>query len=163
MNQPEYVAILRENRFLRSREECLAFDNAIFAMSPDSDPHLLSELLLIFEDNCEHFEVMWSLLHFVEDFDDQLGTDTLLSMTPQMLIQAADWCMLLHRRTLNNPETRKYYLEKLQQLSQQERDSIKELFQDELRNLEERKEDLTLPEHVRILETIHYIDTLANG
>jgi hypothetical protein len=168
MNQNEHIAILRENRFLRSREECLLFDQSLFALAEIQEQEAfeldkLPELYLIFEDECEHHEVMWGLLHFVEDFEGKVVVDTLIEMTPKMLLNASDWCETMHCRILNHEQLRAYYLAKLQQLPPMERNIINEFLQLIFKNFGNEKEETFSPVQTRVLNVLRYIERLESA
>ncbi len=91
---------------MKSREEVIAFDEAL-----DSVPRILSQedlkqLYLVFDDRCLHHEVMWGLVHCVESFDAKDRLLAFVDTVPQLVKQANEWTETILVRTLNNKDTR---------------------------------------------------------
>lgn len=66
------------------------------------DPALLPDLLGSFFDDTEAREVMWGLVHHVEDYPAEVYVPRLAEALPQMATQAREWALLLLRRVLND-------------------------------------------------------------
>jgi hypothetical protein len=71
------------------------------------DPALLPELLRVFTDRTDNHEVMWGLLHLVEDFPAEDFYAAMLDVLP--LDDAREWIEILHFRTLNSDTARQAF------------------------------------------------------
>jgi len=54
---------------MRSDEEFRAFEDALTFLAAHPDPNDLPDLHLALDDDCDQHEVMFGLVHFIEDFD----------------------------------------------------------------------------------------------
>lgn len=95
------------------------------------DPRLLPDLLLSFIDDTEHQEVMWSLLHHVEDYPAEFYVAQLVAALPHMSPHAREWALLLLGRTLNSNACRPLLRVAWQALSGEHQHALAALF-DEL-------------------------------
>lgn len=113
MSNNNLISILRTNRFMRSKEEIFAFDNALTELAENPQGRDLQELHLILDDNCEQPEVMWGLVHFLESFDAKEQLQALLNVIPQLVISAPEWTEIIHYRIFNDEPTRFLYQDML--------------------------------------------------
>ncbi|MEM7713402.1 MAG: Imm30 family immunity protein, partial [Cyanobacteria bacterium P01_A01_bin.68] len=64
------------------------------------------ELIMILDDENPHQEVLWGLLHFIEDsIKSEILIKTLFECTQKLLIKAPEWTQLFYIRLLNNQES----------------------------------------------------------
>jgi len=70
------------------------------------DPALLPDLLLSLYDDTDGEEVMWGLLHLVEDFPAEAYAVALVEALPRMVIHAKEWALLLLQRMVNSESDR---------------------------------------------------------
>jgi hypothetical protein len=96
---------LRAVRRLETSEEMREFDEILEELAPDGvfDPTLLPDLLRTFIDDTEGEEQMWGLVHFVENYADDVYVPTLVQALPDMSAGARKWGLLLLLRVLNSP------------------------------------------------------------
>jgi hypothetical protein len=113
METKDIIAMLHKNRLMRSPEEVTAFDRALAALPEDQAPtsDYLYELFMVFDDRCEHQEVMWGLLHFIESFDDENFFQAFIKAVPDMVSKAAEWVEIFHARILNSDASRDAFKE----------------------------------------------------
>ena len=69
MSENTFISILKANRLMRSDEEVTAFEKALFELARNTQKEDLPELHLVLDDQCQHQEVMFSLIHFLESFE----------------------------------------------------------------------------------------------
>jgi len=107
MANDDLIGILQSSRHLRSREEVLAFDAALGKMPPEElDIEHLQRLFLVLDDDCDHPEVMYGLVHFLECFHEEDFLEAFVYVIPELDTYAADWVKTLHYRILNSDEAR---------------------------------------------------------
>jgi hypothetical protein len=69
MREDTLIEIMNANRFMRSPAEFIAFEEAMAELAKNPKNEDLPELHLVLDDECEHHEVMYGLIHFLESFD----------------------------------------------------------------------------------------------
>ncbi|OCQ91691.1 hypothetical protein BCD67_09305 [Oscillatoriales cyanobacterium USR001] len=116
MNENTSIAILSANKLMRSPEQVAAFENALAELAQHPNSQYLRELHLILDDNCQHQEVMFSLLHFLESFDVKAQIQAFIDVMPQLIISAPEWTEIIHQRILNDESANVYYQEILKSL-----------------------------------------------
>lgn len=100
----KYEEILYANRLMRTSEEVRAFDSAVLKAGEIGPQGLvLSSLLSAFDDATKHEEVMFGLVHLVEQFETQSRVKELLAVSTQMSERAAEWLRILLIGNLNHP------------------------------------------------------------
>jgi hypothetical protein len=127
------IAQLKANRYLRTEAEAEAFDAALASLASLPQSRVadsLPELLLVFDDSAEHFEVMWGLLHYVEDFDTETQLHALGEAAPTMLDYASGWVRRLVKRILNSESARMTLRETLPSLSPTGQAALRQVLDD---------------------------------
>jgi hypothetical protein len=106
MKKSSFETLMR-NRLLLSQREVKEFDEALEELSnsqlSESD---ISQLFTIFIDNTEKEDVMYGLLHLIEESDDELMITALLAQVPYMENFAPQWLETFIHRILNNEKCR---------------------------------------------------------
>ena len=115
MDKDGLIAELTANSHLRTPEEIRTFDKALEELSENSalESKDLSKLFMVFEDDCQDEEVMFGLVHFVEDFDLTDLLRTFIEVVPQLSAKAPRWTKLFHYRILNSDKARPLFKEML--------------------------------------------------
>lgn len=113
MSDNDLISTLKENKLMRSREEVLAFDNALTELALNTADVDLEELHLVLDDNCEHEEVMWGIIHFLESFDASKQLQALLNVIQELAYSAPGWTEIIHYRIFNDEPTRFLYQDML--------------------------------------------------
>ncbi len=84
------IKILQENRLMKTPQEINLFEETLEKLAKYPDDKHLKDLHLILDDNCEHPEIMFSLLHFLEDFETQQQIQAFIEVIPHLMITAPD-------------------------------------------------------------------------
>ncbi len=113
MSNNDLISVLKASKLMRSREEVLAFDNALTELAENTPDVDLEELHLVLDDNCEHKEVMWGLVHFLESFDASMQLQALLNVVDKLVVSAPEWTEIIHYRIFNDEPTRFLYQDML--------------------------------------------------
>ncbi len=103
------INCLRVNRYMRTRQEVLAFDNALAALASHPNSEVeghLAELFLTFDDLSEHKEVMWGLVHYVDSFDAGTEIRAFGEAAPSLVDNAITWVRILTNGWLNDEVAR---------------------------------------------------------
>lgn len=96
---------LKAVRLLQTVQECETFEDAL-AEIDTADLSLLPALYECFDDQTAQPELMWQLLHLIEDFEEEASLLALLEQTPYMQEHAPNWLTILWARVLNSAEAR---------------------------------------------------------
>jgi Immunity protein 30 len=116
------IEILKENRHLRDETEVSNFDSTLAELPEQSEDNVayLTKLFDVFVDDCDQPEVMWGLLHFAEDFDDETYIPALLISIDELSAKALDWLEVILSRVLNNDDSKKHLVVALKNRSESE-------------------------------------------
>lgn len=109
MNMYPGIAQLYNNRLLRTELECELFDLALEGLAGDTDDAVIQQIFKVFDDETEHEEMMFSLVHYVESCHMEMYLTQLLESLPDMLEPARGWAIVLNERILNDSLFRKEY------------------------------------------------------
>jgi hypothetical protein len=63
-------------------------------------------LLGLFRDNAKRDELMFSIIHGMENFDDRTYVSQILCGTPALCVQSPRWASIIFMRILNSQKTR---------------------------------------------------------
>lgn len=108
------IKILQENRLMKTPQEINLFEETLEKLAKYPDDKHLKDLHLILDDNCEHPEIMFSLLHFLEDFETQQQIQAFIEVIPQLMITAPEWTKIIHYRMINDESAVKIYQNSLE-------------------------------------------------
>lgn len=121
---------LKENRFLRNALEVNNFENAIESIVSLNDVNLIKDLCAGFDDQTEDDEVMFGLIHAIEDFDGEKGLLETAKAIPGMLPHAKEWATVLNYRVLNHEPSRRKYGDVLKKVDVTTKDLIVKILND---------------------------------
>lgn len=82
------------------------FEQILDKIESLNDPDSIVLLSQFFEDEAEYDELMFSLIHSIEKFDDTTYIAALLETLPKLSQKAPNWCSVLLKRVNNNPSSK---------------------------------------------------------
>lgn len=123
---------LVKNAALRSPEQVEAFEDALAQAAALDDPDVIPAVLGILDDATEFPEVMYGVVHLVEDFPDVEYLPRLVAAAPELIAHAPGWAETLHKGILNADDARASYARILCEQSPQVRAAVN-AFLDDLR------------------------------
>jgi hypothetical protein len=109
MNMYPGIALLYNNRLLRTELECEQFDLALEGLTGDTEDAVIQQIFKVFDDETQHEEMMFGLVHFVESCHLEMYLTQLLESLPEMLEPARGWAIVLNERILSDDLARKEY------------------------------------------------------
>ncbi|SME53597.1 Imm30 family immunity protein [Bacillus cereus] len=109
MDSKSEIKRLYSCRFLKNQSECEEFDSVLENLADCDDEKLIKELCIVFEDETQEEEIMFGLVHFIEDFEMEKYLTEMPKALPKMVENAKEWAMLLNIRILNNDLYRSEY------------------------------------------------------
>lgn len=127
------INILKLNRFMRTEEEIILFEEALEEIANINDYHIIGELIDVLEDDTEHEEVMWGLIHTIEylyEFSPKESLELLIHSIPDNIEKGKEWIELLHIRILNHDKYRKLFAGALKEVDAQVQEIIVNLLND---------------------------------
>ena len=118
---------LYKARELASPEQVSIFEEVVVDLQDEGSIKSLQCLLRAFDDSTQQKEVMWSLVHAVEDFDLDTYVSELVVTIPSMIGHAREWMLTLLKRILSTEKTLKILQKTLEKLSDSKRQNLREL------------------------------------
>lgn len=115
---------LQKNRLLRNATEVNEFESAIENIISLKDVKLVKDLCSGFDDQTEDHEVMFGLVHAIEDFEGEEGLLEMTNAIPSMLPHAKEWATILNYRILNHEPSRKLYVNVLKKVNKSVKDIV---------------------------------------
>jgi len=128
------IKILQENRLMKTPQEIKLFEETLEKIAKYPKDDNLKELHLILDDNCEHPEIMFSLVHFLEDFDLQKQIPAFIEVIPQLMIAAPEWTKIIHYRIMNDESACKLYHNTLELANQKTPHFLYQLLLESVKN-----------------------------
>lgn len=113
-----YIQELKSTRLMRNNQEIDRFEVAMNKIYEQKQVKFITALCTGFDDNTEHEEVTWSLVHAIEDFysDNPEEYDRIFLdiIDKNILIpHATGWLELLVTRTINDEHSRETFKDSL--------------------------------------------------
>lgn len=133
MSENTLISILQANRLMRSDDEIAGFENALAELANNPKSEYLPELHLVLDDRCQHEEVMFSLVHFLESFDVKEQLQAFLHVLPKLLDSAPKWTRIIHTRILNDELTSALYQEMLNSVDSHTKNVVTQLLNEILK------------------------------
>ncbi|MBD7942534.1 Imm30 family immunity protein [Psychrobacillus sp. FSL K6-2684] len=127
------INTLKLNRFMKTENEILLFEEALEEIGKTDDYHIIAKLIEVLEDDTEHEEVMWGLVHTIEylsEFSPKEGLKSLINAIPDNIEKCRGWLEILHFRILNHDEYRKLYGQALKEIDAQNQKIVLNLLND---------------------------------
>lgn len=119
MSQNSLIQVLEANRLMRSPSEVAAFEQALTELAQQPNNKDLPDLHLVFDDACQHPEVMFGLIHYLESFDLQEQLQAFIQVVPSLVKRAAEWTYTLDTRIVNDATAHATCEEMLQSMDAQ--------------------------------------------
>ena len=107
----DLIDILQKNNDLTSYEKVLAFDECLGILSEINGigKQDIVSLFQVFTDKTGNEEVMFGLVHFIEDFQLDLIVESFIEAVPKMNSKASEWTKTFHYRILNSEAAREVF------------------------------------------------------
>ncbi|MEN2773571.1 Imm30 family immunity protein [Acetivibrio clariflavus] len=107
---------LKQNRLLRDKNEFDNFEEALENLATVTDNWIIKELCEVFDDSTEDEEIMFGLIHLIEDFQGEEGLFETIKAVPNLIPRAKKWAKILNYRILNDDSSRMLYPKILKKL-----------------------------------------------
>lgn len=128
MNLTESEIISKLKSFGTVNEDNIEeFEELVYEASEGYKKEMLAPLLKSLDDNCEYEEVMFGLVHTLEQFSFDDYFMELGGLLPELFAKNPKWIMRLHTRIINAPSVFNDYLAKYRSLGKEQRAVLVEL------------------------------------
>ncbi len=115
--------------------DCLQqFEEILGKVAVLDNPACIPLLLPFFEDDAEHDEMMFSLIHTIEAFEDRVYVEKVLDGLRKLFAKSPTWAAVIHMRILNSPSTLAAYTERLKDLPQEQTAVVRDVLEAVRRN-----------------------------
>jgi len=101
----------------RDESYVLKFENKLEEIFSTGNPAMISKLLDVMDDKFEFDELMFSIIHTIESFDDFTYIQELFISLPEFVLKSPRWASIIVMRIINSPKTLDVFLESLEILS----------------------------------------------
>lgn len=101
MKNYDLLKIAKLTSKLKNQEDIKAFEDAVWKLGNTHDKDILSELVDLFDDKCTYQEVMYSLIHAVEQAPNEIYIPLIISKIPRGLEKYPYWIEILCNRIFN--------------------------------------------------------------
>ena len=128
------IKILQENRLMKTPQEINLFEETLEKIAEHPNDDNLKDLHLILDDNCEHPEIMFSLVHFLEDFEFPKQIQAFIKVIPQLMNTAPEWTKTIHYRIINDESACKVYQNSLELANQKTPHFLYQLLLESVKN-----------------------------
>lgn len=120
---------LFESRKLSSRKEYEQFEKSLIALQTCIQINDISKICKVFSDDTGDEEVMFELVHLIEQLQGEEYLKSIAICSPEMT-DAHDWAMTLNKRILNSQKYFNKYLEVINDMEEPSKSKIIELLID---------------------------------
>ncbi len=100
---------LKEASLFRTEEDVKFFAEGVYQAVEEHDPENLNQLLTLFDDDTDHPEVMYSLVHAIETYPDDVYVQGILNNIGNGLKNFQHWITVLNYRVLNDENCFKHF------------------------------------------------------
>lgn len=90
-----------------------AIDTALAEVMIFNDPSVIRPLIRLIDDSAQFDEAIFSIIHSIESFDDDVYISEALKELPYLVHKSPKWADILFKRILNSDSTRECMIEKL--------------------------------------------------
>ena len=137
MTKHELIQNLINARALRTEEEFHIFEDSMAALNGILTADDIEAVTKAFYDDTGDDEVMFGLVHLLEELNDEEALRQIALCTPNMT-DAKDWAMTLNKRILNSQPFLKMYRKVIKSLDAASKEKILALLEDVKKDNPER-------------------------
>jgi hypothetical protein len=102
------------------------FNVLVSEISSWRNPSAIKYLTRYFDDDTNHPEVLFNIVHAIENIHHDIYIGALIHELPNLIDKAPQWAKCLHVRVFNNPDAFNTYKKRLSNVTRAKRNSIKD-------------------------------------
>lgn len=129
MNKSIYIQQLINSRKLHTKEEYVLFEEALQALQASITVDDITEICKAFCDDTQDDEVMFGIVHLIENLQGEKYLKKIAICTPNMK-DAHDWAMTLNKRIINSSKYFEEYIALISTLEKEYKEKILKLLVD---------------------------------
>lgn len=103
----EKVSLLKEKLEQQLIDEA---ERVLSEISEIENPSIIELLVPLFNDEYPYDEIMYSIVHAIECFEDEVYAERILRTIPDFIYHSPRWASIVHIRILNSDTTRLLYI-----------------------------------------------------
>lgn len=103
------VEVVRADNF----GDVQAIDTSLAEVMAFNDPAAIRPLIRLIEDTAQYDEAIFSIIHSIESFDEEVYITEMLKELPYLVQKAPHWASVLFMRILNNDSARECITEQI--------------------------------------------------
>lgn len=103
------------------------FESSLTDIARSNDPKIIGFLLTLFDDDFEYDEIMFSIIHVIEAFDDNIYSKEIITNLEVFCLNTPRWASIVHIRIINSEPTLQSYFYNLPNASNEAKMVLKEL------------------------------------
>lgn len=127
MNLPAAIATLRQIQLEQSDDIASRFESVLADIASLNDPTCIVLLSSFFDDNAEFDELMFSIVHTIENFDDATYASELVKAAPRLCEKSPRWASIVFMRVLNSPTSTEALVDSLRNGTDEQREAVHSL------------------------------------
>lgn len=131
----KYFTELDKYRNFESDGNIPKFEEILGDIAKLKDPNVIRKLVNYLDDDSEYPDIIFEIVHLIEEFDDHTYLQELLPSIPLLTQNSPYWAKVLHYRIMNSPTTLAEYSKISSSLSEDTKQALKKLL------VEIKKED----------------------
>lgn len=101
-----------------------AVDTALAEVKAFNDPSVIRPLIWLIEDSAQYDEAIFSIIHSIESFDDDVYISEVLKELPYLVHKSPKYASILFKRILNSDRARENLTEKLYSTSSEIKSAV---------------------------------------
>jgi hypothetical protein len=126
----KYFTTLEKYREFEVNDNVQRFEETLGNIARLKDPKSIQKLLHYFDDESDYHDILFGIVHLIEEFDDHTYLQELLPNIPWLVKKSPYWAKVLHYRILNCSSTLDEYTKVSSSLSKEIKLSLKQLLQE---------------------------------
>ncbi len=105
------------------------FEDKLYEIHLSREEEIICELIFSLKDDFEYDELMFSIIHTIEDFEDSLYVSEILKTLPNSVYTSPRWMSIIFMRILNSGESLNSLVNQVLNLDEAQRVALKKLFE----------------------------------
>ncbi len=105
------------------------FEDDLGKVAALNDPASIAHLLTFFDDDAAFDEMMFSIVHTIERFDDATYVRAITDHIDSFFSASPRWAIIVHMRILNSPQTFSAYANCVKTLPKDKRDIVRKVIE----------------------------------
>lgn len=144
------ISDLRKCAKLSTDKDIMIFEQLLSELVQVINKDVSSKIMDVFNDDCENFEVMFGVIHFIERLPRDIYVKLVLSKISEGINKYPYWLERIVNRIFNHPDYLKVFIDNMMFVPKKDLDSLLNLIKNES------------PHHIKLIEKLQKIDNKIN-